>query len=146
MGCKGCGSKDPFARVAAAGGKVFDISLPTIKEPKLEDIPFLNDRARAAALAAVAKKGAAFDAPASVVFVQGMRRSKDREAPVTLRASIVPVADALKILAAQPLLAAKVLAKHPEAFELEEGCSCCATAVYVETGGPVAFERLELAA
>lgn len=144
MGCTGCGNADPFARVAAAGGETFEVTLPKMEEPALEDIPFLPEDARRVALLAVAAKGKGFDSPSSVVVVHGMRQRAG--APLALRAHVVPKDSALRILARHPVLAAKVLAKHPEAFELEDGCTCCANAVYLETGGPVAFERLELEA
>ncbi len=141
--CTGCGSRDPYERVAARGGKVFEIELPKIVEPSIDEIPRLSEEARTVALEAVRKKGAAFDAPASVVFVQGMRRCVD--GPLLLRAAIIPKALAVRILARQPILAANVVARHPEVLELEEGCTCSAAAVFVGQCGRVAYERLELA-
>ncbi|MCG8432974.1 MAG: hypothetical protein MJA83_02955 [Gammaproteobacteria bacterium] len=123
---------------------MFEVTLPKIEEPTIDEIPFLPEPAREKAIAAIAKKGKRFDAPEQVVVIQGMRRSTE-DAP-TLRASIIPRESAIRILARTPILAAKVLARHTEAFELEAGCTCCANAVYIETGGLVAYERLELAA
>lgn len=141
MACKGCGDKDPNARPPTTPGELYEVTLPKIVEPKVEDIPTLPDAAIAKALDAVARRGDGFEPARSIVFVQGHRRADD--GPVTFRAAILGKATALKILGAQPVLAAKVLARHTELFELEEGTTGRANAVYVGTGGAVAFERFE---
>ena len=141
MACKGCGDKDPNGRPPITAGELYEVTLPKIVEPKVEDIPPLPDAALATALKSIARRGDGFRPARSIVFVQGRRKNSD--GPLIFRAAILGKDTALRILGAQPVLAAKVLARHTELFELEEGTVGRANAVYVGDGGAVAFERFE---
>lgn len=121
---------------------MFEVELPKIVEPKLEEIPSLPLAVIDVAFLAWAKKRGPAEPNGSAMIVQGLRRSVS--GPEILRPHIIPTETAIKLLARQPLLGAKVLARHPEVFEPTADEPAAVAVVFVGQCGLVAFERLEL--